>query len=48
MEQETNRTLLLDTLKRVGYRARLGIHLVFIIVSFGLAGVMLASLLFNI
>jgi hypothetical protein len=48
MEQDTDRTLLSDTLRRVGYRARLGMHLVFIVISFGLAGVMLASLLFNI
>ncbi|MDX2776497.1 hypothetical protein PV379_03975 [Streptomyces caniscabiei] len=46
MEQDTDRILLSDTLKRMGYRVRLGFHLVFIAASFLLAGFTLASLLF--
>lgn len=46
MEQDTDRTLLSDTLRQIGYAVRLGIHLVFIVLSFLLAGTVLASFLF--
>lgn len=47
MEQEPERELPLDTLRRVGYMLRLAVHLLFIIAAFSLAGIMLASLLFS-
>lgn len=48
MEQEPERELPLDTLKRVGYQVRLAVHLVFIIAAFLLVGILLASLLFKL
>jgi hypothetical protein len=36
MEQEPERELLSDTIKRIGYKLRLASHLVFIVLAFSL------------
>ncbi len=44
MEQEPERELLSDAIKRLAYTLRLATHLAFIILAFILAGIALASL----
>lgn len=36
MEQEPERELLLNTIKRIGYKLRLASHLVFIVLAFSI------------
>jgi hypothetical protein len=44
MEQEPERILFSDTIKRVGYKMRLGVHLFFIGLAFASTAVLLITL----
>lgn len=45
MEQEPERELLSDTLKRIGYKLRLASHFVFIVLAFSLVGISISILI---
>lgn len=44
MEQEPERELLSDTVKRIGYKLRLASHFLFIVLAFGLSVLSMAIL----